>query len=194
MQSKIKDITDDSLKTEKVTTVDSSTSNNVEVKLVTDYSFQKDHKYEIEVNTVDNKGYSSDYTKIKIIVKSNSEEKNNIMGDINGDNVVDKKDVDEMLDIIKNNKELPDSFDYNKDGKKDLNDYINLSKDAYGYILGDANDDGKVNVSDRTTIQNYIIEKIQSPYKTNGHRNSDFNSDGKIDNQDYLNIQYIISW
>lgn len=191
---KITDLTDNSTKTERITNIDSSSDNNVEVKLVTDYTFNKDHKYEIEVNTVDNKGYSSDYTKIKVIIKNTSEKKNQVLGDINGDSKVDKEDISKIVEMLRNNESLPSSIDYNEDGVKNINDYIKLSQDVYGYILGDANDDGNVNISDMTEIQRYIRDNIKSPYTSNGQRNADFNNDGKIDNMDYLNIQYLINW
>ena len=56
-------------------------------------------------------------------------------------------------------------------------------------LLGDANDDGLINVSDITTIINYVLAKNPSPFS---FVNADYNGDGLINMSDVSGIINVI--
>ena len=58
-------------------------------------------------------------------------------------------------------------------------------KDAVSGIIGDANEDGAVNVSDITAIINYILQKNPSPFNL---ENADVNGDGEVNVMDVTAI------
>ena len=55
-------------------------------------------------------------------------------------------------------------------------------KNASGFLLGDANDDGQVNVTDVTVIVNYVLTKDATFINLrNANMNNDFKEDGTPD-------------
>lgn len=118
-----------------------------------------------------------------------------LIGDSNGDGVVDETDYENLKNYIENVDSSDDfirkNSDVNGDGtidEKDLQgirdklDGINVNY-AEGDVLGDVNGDGKVTRADMEALNNYVNRE------SNGNdefyiNNADINGDGKIDKED----------
>ena len=81
-----------------IRSISASSEASVDVKL-NSVLFDADNKYLIQVNTVDDKGYSSKITELKISVVDNGGGGGSPLelGDLNHDNIVDESDVRDLL-------------------------------------------------------------------------------------------------
>lgn len=78
--------------------------------------------------------------------------------DINGDGVISQIDVDYLKEIV-----------------------------DFGYILGDVNNDGKVNINDLVLLQKYIANTLS--FSEDEKKRVDMNQDGKVDDDDLTLLQ-----
>lgn len=147
-------------------------------------------KYEIDVYAVDNKGYRSEHSKIKLYITDNIEQTGQQSENSSNDEIKTKEEFKETLNkIISNNSNLSIIGDYNKDQKIDYKDYADLSNKVLGYLLGDANDDKKITTQDIKFIENYI-EGINNNLNSETLKRIDINMDGKVDKEDLEAIEY----
>ena len=117
-----------------------------------------------------------------------------IVGDSNGDGVIDERDYNNVKNYI-NNIDSSEDFvlknsDINGDGRvddedlkrlRDMADGLNVNYDKSG-LIGDANGDGEITIHDVQAINNYKNRKATG--KEIIFNNADVNKDGKIDTKD----------
>lgn len=126
--------------------------------------------------------------------------KQGLLGDINGDGVIDYKDYVKLYRRVNC---LP-LGDINKDGVVDEEDYnllYNYVKNPDEYPLSDEqklcadiNGDGYVNVMDYTILYRYVKGLIDSlPEESTESLNVDLNADGDVDNFDVNILNDIIN-
>lgn len=174
-----------------------SDSSEVSVRL-NSYSFESGKKYLIQVNTVDDKGYSSKITELKINVADSSGGGSPIMlGDLNGNNTVDSEDVRDVISSIIHGGTLSDTekeiLDIDQNNIFDQRDYIELSQNVFGFVLGDVDGDGKISISDHTALAQYINYSEEEP-SDEYIRKYDLNFDGTVDINDLTIIQLIANY
>ena len=137
---------------------------------------------------------SVDVSKAKKLANEYEAKFQKIVGDSNGDGVVDERDYNNVKNYI-NNVDSSEDFvlknsDINGDGQvddedlkrlRDLTDGLNVNYDKSG-LIGDANGDGEVTIQDVQAINNYKNRKATG--KEIIFNNADINKDGKIDAED----------
>lgn len=122
----------------------------------------------------------------------NESKKEDSLGDVNSDSLVNDVDVLILKKYIEGKYNLTSeqlkNADINSDGVIDANDVIELSnKVASFYQNGDINLDGKVDIDDLSMLQNGlngIIDVNDVQLKL-----CDINKDGKIDNEDAVTLR-----
>lgn len=156
-----------------------------------DVTLTEGHKYIIEVYAVDNAGYRSESTKVKISrVKTKSNlVPTDITADINNDGVVNDDDYNLLNNYLNNGGTLTDNekkkADINNDNvidKRDLEYFKEIEEK--GYILGDVNGDNNISIADRILIQNYLANTIE--LTANQLKKADMNGDGNISIADFI--------
>lgn len=68
--------------------------------------------------------------------------------------------------------------------------FISLENLENGYIIGDVNEDGNVNVLDKILLKQYIIENTS--LTETAMKNADINQDGNISIEDIKRLSEII--
>lgn len=70
-------------------------------------------------------------------------------------------------------------------------DYVKTTLTVSSYKLGDANNDGAVNIGDLTAIAHYILERPDASFK---FKAADANEDGNVNVGDLTAVSHIILW
>lgn len=178
-----------------IRSISASSEASVDVKL-NSVLFDADNKYLIQVNTVDDKGYSSKITELKISVVDNGGGGGSPLelGDLNHDNIVDESDVRDIISNIVNdlafNDEQKAILDINQDSIFDEKDFIELSQNVYGFILGDFNGDGEISIRDLTELSRFL-NNPENELSEEERRKFDLNFDGVVNNEDLLILQLL---
>ena len=128
-----------------------------------------------------------------------------IIGDVNGDLIVDRDDVNLIMSKLSTSASLTDRqklvADANQDGVTDVSDVLAISRYIDGQTVqyvgellidvkklsGDANSDGKVNLLDAVLAQKAALSMITIDEQ--GIANADMNGDGRITLFDAIAIQ-----
>ena len=112
-----------------------------------------------------------------------------ILADVNKDGLLDVQDATEIRNCLQGEESIYNSYvPASKASTRICPKVTKNSKNSYaGYLLGDANKDGKLTEADITRIQSYI--KKQVDFNAVDKVIADVNKDGKVDAADALNIQ-----
>lgn len=155
---------------------------------------EENHKYKFEVYVVDNAGYKSDSTivKVEIVTSGGTPEVTDIAGDVNNDGVLNNEDLT-LFDNFINASITPtesqmEKADFNNDKKiteRDKGYFVELRD--YGYILGDINYNNDVDIMDSTLLSGYISNNVS--FNSELFKRADMNKDNKIDSNDVTLIQ-----
>ncbi len=113
-----------------------------------------------------------------VLTPSTAPQSISLVGDFNGDNVVNAVDIDMLTDNFGNNVESV--FDITADGLVDRQDMDMLIRDVIGTEYGDADLDGYVGAFDAFTMLRGMMAGAS------GWAAGDFSCDGIIDGQDFI--------
>ena len=105
-----------------------------------------------------------------------------LVGDLNGDGVIDATDIDSLAQAIRDNDSSP-KFDVNGDGQVDANDHQHFISNNANTWVGDSNFDGEFNSSDFVAVFAAGLYETAQP-ATWGQ--GDWNGDGFFDSGDFV--------
>ena len=74
--------------------------------------------------------------------------------------------------------------------KIDEKDFIELSQNVYGFILGDFNGDGEISIRDLTELSRFL-NNPENELSEEERRKFDLNFDGVVNNEDLLILQLL---
>lgn len=152
-------------------------------------TWEENHKYSIEVYSVDSAGYKSDTTKVNVEIanKTGGTPETDIIGDLSNNSVLDADDITILQDYLDKkivfNNDQKKKADINGDGNITETDFNYLKEIIeYGYILGDVDGDSRITISDVTLLQKHIAGITK--FTDEQFERADVNRDGKVDNTD----------
>jgi hypothetical protein len=134
-----------------------------------------------------------DQTDVDLMLDALFEDSDNEMkGDVNENGLVNIEDVVMLSNYLSKKKNVQpmnmNNADFDDNGKVEWKDLVGLVNELFmnqdSLLLGDANDDGSVNIADAVAITHY----------SNGKRimvdlqNADFNQDGEVDKGDMKDL------
>lgn len=170
--------------TETIPSLSTTKSGNVQ-----NITLEEGKKYIIEVYAVDDAGYKSDTTKIKVsrVSKKETPISTDMLGDLDNNSNLDSSDLEVLDNYINKGGTLTDEqkkkADINGDGNINQTDYNYLKEIIdYGYILGDIDGDNRITIDDVTLLQKHIAGMIT--FTSEQFDRADINRDKNVDNTD----------